>query len=47
MLYVGVRAFQAVGEPDVPEKAMAGIPVGDGCKSKYLDYKRNATTHLL
>jgi hypothetical protein len=32
VLYDGVRAFQAVGEPDVPEKAMAGIPV-DGIVS--------------
>jgi hypothetical protein len=28
VLYEGVRAFQAVGEPDAPEKAMAGRPGG-------------------
>ena len=47
MLYVGVRAFQAVGEPDVPEKAMAGIPIGNGCKSEFLVHIGDATTDLL
>jgi hypothetical protein len=28
VLYEGVRAFQAVGEPEAPEKAMAGRPGG-------------------